>query len=280
MAHERHKFRPFSLMAVLALTLAEQFFVVVYTMPLTQLLPGKEMLFMVGAAAAIFAATLRLVWISLQFFNNNKGHNTSAVPQLWCQALSGAMVGTQVLLSLFLAVFIAPWCALLLLTSAALDLLLLLLLRPTGVLSSSSLSSTSSSSSLTWSSQLSGSPQQPAEVAIEECQMPNLWEQRDPFHDFQAVEFKNFTWPSRGTRALGKQTPGFEENTCMVCLADFVAGELLSSLPCGHSFHAACITNWQQHSKHNTNNNSNNSNNHCVSPCRCTTGQPLVTVRI
>ncbi|CAE8588341.1 unnamed protein product [Polarella glacialis] len=282
MAHERHKFRPFSLMAVLALTLGEQFFVVVYTVPLTQFIPGKEMLFMVGAAAAILAATLRLVQISLQFFNNNKGHNTSAVPQLWCQALSGAMVGTQVLLSLFLAVFIAPWCASLLLTSAALDLLLLLLLRPTGVLSSS-LSSTSSSSSLTWSSQLSGSPQQPAEVAtsrnadIEEYQMPNLWEQRNPFHDFQAVEFKNFAWPSRGTRALGKQTLGFEENTCMVCLANFVAGEFLSSLPCGHSFHAACITNWQQHSKHN---NNNNSNNHCVSPCRCTTGQPLVTVRI
>ncbi|CAE8594215.1 unnamed protein product [Polarella glacialis] len=44
--------------------------------------------------------------------------------------------------------------------------------------------------------------------------------------------------------------------------ADFVSGEFLSSLPCGHSFHAACISNWQQHSRHkNNSNNSNSSNN-------------------
>ncbi|CAE8631031.1 unnamed protein product, partial [Polarella glacialis] len=92
------------------------------------------------------------------------------------------------------------------------------------------------------------------------------------------VEFTNFTWPSSGTEAVGKQAHGFEVSTCMICLADFVAGELLSSLPCGHNFHAVCITSWQQHSRHN--NNNSNSSDHSVCPCRCTTSQPFVTVRI
>ncbi|CAE8680067.1 unnamed protein product, partial [Polarella glacialis] len=126
-----------------------------------------------------------------------------------------------------------------------------------------------------------------------------------------AVELKNFTWPSPGGPTFGKPTGDFEVSTCMVCLADFIDGELLSSLPCGHSFHAACISNWLQHSRHksknssnsssnrnnnnsnnnnnrnsnnnnnhnsnNSNNSNNNSNNHSVCPCRCTTSQPLVT---
>ncbi|CAE8685629.1 unnamed protein product [Polarella glacialis] len=261
----RHNFRLLLLMAVFTLSLGELFFVVFFTLPLTQLWPAKEMLFMASAAAAILAVTLRLGQVSLQLINKVNGHNTSAAPQLLGsfggKLLTAAMAGSQVAWSMLLALFVVPRFALLLWTSAALDLLLWLLL---------------------WSTALLGSPRQrSAEVAtsrnadVEEYQIPSwrLWQQEDGTHYGQAVEFKHFTWPSRGTRASGVQTRGFEVNTCMVCLADFVSGELLSSLPCGHIFHTACIANWQQHSRLN---NTNNSSNHSVCPCRCTTSQPLV----
>ncbi|CAE8643604.1 unnamed protein product, partial [Polarella glacialis] len=113
----------------------------------------------------------------------------------FCQALSAAMSGTQVLLSpLFI---FAPWCALLLLASAALDFFLLLLQRPTGLCS----------------------PQLSAEVAASRSA-----DIEDGAPDGQAVECKNWTWPSPETHTLGK--PTHEVNTCMVCLADFVDGEL------------------------------------------------------
>ncbi|CAE8598903.1 unnamed protein product [Polarella glacialis] len=260
-AHVRHKFRLYMLLAVFSLSVGELFYVTRFYMPLAKLWPGREMLFMVGAAASILAALFRLGQVGLQLSTKVNDRNTwASSTQLWGQFLTAAMASTQVLLSLFLAAIITPWCALLLLTSAALDFLLLLLQRPKGLL---------------------GPPQASASrhANMEEYERDN-WQQRDGFHYGQAVEFKNFTWPSNETPALGKQTPDFEVSTCMVCLADFVAGDLLSSLPCGHSFHAACITGWQQHSRHSNNSNNNNSHNHSVCPLRCTTSQPVLTVSI
>uniref|UniRef100_A0A8C4S6M2 RING-type domain-containing protein n=1 Tax=Erpetoichthys calabaricus TaxID=27687 RepID=A0A8C4S6M2_ERPCA len=33
-------------------------------------------------------------------------------------------------------------------------------------------------------------------------------------------------------------------NSCRVCLAMFVEGEILRSLPCSHEFHAVCVDQW------------------------------------
>ncbi|CAE8730735.1 unnamed protein product [Polarella glacialis] len=158
------------------------------------------MLCMVGTAAATMAASLRLGQVVLHLFNkvtsnNNDDHITSAASHPWGQALSAAMASTLVFLSLFLAASLDAWCALLLLTPAALDLLLLLLQTPKGLL---------------------GSPQRSAEVAtsrnadIEEYHREyTLMQQRDGFHHLQALEFKNFTWPGGGTRSLDEKTSGF-----------------------------------------------------------------------
>ncbi|CAE8598904.1 unnamed protein product [Polarella glacialis] len=294
-AHVSHKFRLHLLMAILTLSLAELMFFVLYSLPLSQHWPEKEMMCMLGATAATLAAVLRIGQIKLLFFskdngnsnynsnsNNNNDHNTAAAPPFWGQALSAAMASTQVLLGLFLAAIVAPQSALLYLTPAALDLLLLLLQRPKGLLGSPQQSATRQQ-------QHQHQQQQQQQVAtsrnadIEEYPMPtwNVWQQRDRSHYGQAVKIKNFTWPSRGTRALDDKTRSFEVSTCMICLADFVAGEFLSSLPCGHSFHAACITGWQQHSRHNnSNNNTNSHNNHSVCPCRCMKSRPWVPVGI
>mmetsp|Transcript_29263 Transcript_29263/g.52369 ORF Transcript_29263/g.52369 Transcript_29263/m.52369 type:complete len:261 (+) Transcript_29263:39-821(+) len=246
-AHVRHKFRLYMLLAVFSLSVGELFYVTRFYMPLAKLWPGREMLFMVGAAASILAALFRLGQVGLQLSTKVNDRNTwASSTQLWGQSLTAAMASTQVLLSL--PFMIAPWLALLLVTSGFLDLLLLLLQRPTGLCS----------------------PQLSAEVAASRSA-----DIEDGAPDGQAVECKNWTWPSPETHTLGK--PTHEVNTCMVCLADFVAGELLSSLPCGYIFHTACIANWQQHSRLN---NTNNSSNHSVCPCRCTTSQPFVTVRI
>ncbi|CAE8638382.1 unnamed protein product [Polarella glacialis] len=230
-AHVRHKFRLSLLIAVFTLSLGELIFFVFFALPLIQLWPGKEMLCKVGAAAASMAASLRLGQVVRQLFNKVNEHNASAAPQPWDRALSAANVSTQVFVSLFWAATLDAWCALLLLAPAALDLLLLLLHQPKGLLAS---------------------PQLSAEVAVssnfdlEEYQVPNwrLRQQRNRSLYVQAVEFKNFTWPSGGVRALDGNTRGFEVNTCLVCVADFVPGELLSSLPCGHSFLVAVSINF------------------------------------
>ncbi|CAE8644927.1 unnamed protein product [Polarella glacialis] len=215
-AHVRHKFRLSLLIAVFTLSLGELIFFVFFALPLIQLWPGKEMLCKVGAAAASMAASLRLGQVVRQLFNKVNEHNASAAPQPWDRALSAANVSTQVFVSLFWAATLDAWCALLLLAPAALDLLLLLLHQPKGLLAS---------------------PQLSAEVAV--SSNFDLEE-----YQVQAVEFKNFTWPSGGVRALDGNTRGFEVNTCLVCVADFVPGELLSSLPCGHSFLVAVSINF------------------------------------
>ncbi|EPE04558.1 ring-9 protein [Ophiostoma piceae UAMH 11346] len=38
--------------------------------------------------------------------------------------------------------------------------------------------------------------------------------------------------------------PRYFQSECVVCLEDYVAGDRVMSLPCGHEFHAACITPW------------------------------------
>ncbi|CAE8622180.1 unnamed protein product, partial [Polarella glacialis] len=149
-AHVPHKFRLHLLMAILTLSLAELMFFVLYSLPLSQHWPEKEMMCMLGATAIV-----------------------------------------------------APQSALLYLTPAALDLLLLLLQRPKGLLGSPQQSATRQQ-------QHQHQQQQQQQVAtsrnadIEEYPMPtwNVWQQRDRSHYGQAFKIKNFTWPSRGTRAL------------------------------------------------------------------------------
>ena len=36
----------------------------------------------------------------------------------------------------------------------------------------------------------------------------------------------------------------FEQDRCIVCMEDFVEGEVISSLVCDHVFHICCIKNW------------------------------------
>lgn len=38
--------------------------------------------------------------------------------------------------------------------------------------------------------------------------------------------------------------PRYFQSECVVCLEDYVAGDRVMSLPCGHEFHAMCITPW------------------------------------
>ena len=38
----------------------------------------------------------------------------------------------------------------------------------------------------------------------------------------------------------------WEDNTCSICLCDYVPGEECTKLPCGHLFHSECITSWLQ----------------------------------
>lgn len=48
------------------------------------------------------------------------------------------------------------------------------------------------------------------------------------------------------------QRPGAssnEDNKCMICMENFVAGEELRSLPCLHRYHRACIDEWLSRSK-------------------------------
>eukprot|EP01105_Mastigella_eilhardi_P012205 TRINITY_DN27_c3_g1_i3.p1 TRINITY_DN27_c3_g1~~TRINITY_DN27_c3_g1_i3.p1 ORF type:complete len:109 (-),score=24.24 TRINITY_DN27_c3_g1_i3:121-447(-) len=37
--------------------------------------------------------------------------------------------------------------------------------------------------------------------------------------------------------------------TCPVCLCDYVTGDTLRTLPCGHAFHSSCIDKWLPLSK-------------------------------
>nr|XP_019710340.1 E3 ubiquitin-protein ligase RNF115-like [Elaeis guineensis] len=44
------------------------------------------------------------------------------------------------------------------------------------------------------------------------------------------------------------QGEGVREEECVICLEDFVAGAEVSTIPCSHSFHSQCITQWLEKS--------------------------------
>jgi len=44
---------------------------------------------------------------------------------------------------------------------------------------------------------------------------------------------------------MGKFDP-----TCVICIADFEPGEMLSRLPCGHIFHSQCVHHWLTERRH------------------------------
>ncbi|XP_073104376.1 uncharacterized protein [Elaeis guineensis] len=44
------------------------------------------------------------------------------------------------------------------------------------------------------------------------------------------------------------QGEGVREEECVICLEDFVAGAEVSTIPCSHSFHSRCITQWLEKS--------------------------------
>ena len=41
-----------------------------------------------------------------------------------------------------------------------------------------------------------------------------------------------------------------EEPTCSICLCELLAGEVVRTLPCKHSFHAQCIETWLTENSH------------------------------
>jgi len=43
---------------------------------------------------------------------------------------------------------------------------------------------------------------------------------------------------------LGKVKGTMDQPTCVVCLSEFTAGDLVSQLPCEHLFHADCVHDW------------------------------------
>ncbi|CAE8632212.1 unnamed protein product, partial [Polarella glacialis] len=76
-AHARHTFRLYLMVAVFTLSLGELILVVIYRGPLTQLWPGKERLHLASAAAAFVSALLRLGQVSVQFFDKDHDHNNN-----------------------------------------------------------------------------------------------------------------------------------------------------------------------------------------------------------
>jgi len=47
-----------------------------------------------------------------------------------------------------------------------------------------------------------------------------------------------------GAQCLNVTPSGSSGSTCGVCLVDFVNGDELRLLPCGHRFHRECIDHW------------------------------------
>ncbi|CAE8589028.1 unnamed protein product [Polarella glacialis] len=258
------------LAAVFVLTLAEMVFFASFSSRLVAGL-AKDTLITASLTAAAMADVVRLGQVSLQLF--------SWTPRLWSQGLSAALAVTQVLLSLLVAAVAARWSLLLLMMRAALDLLVLVLQRPEVLLAS-----------YQPSAEVATSRSRGAEsiLATEYQIQRRLWQ--------QAVDVENLTWQesivtkvfdesNNNTNTNNNSNSNFDVSTCMVCLADFVAGELLSVLPCGHNFHSACIASWHQHISNNTNhtNNTNNINNNSTNiinsnrsslcPCRCSKSQ-------
>ena len=43
---------------------------------------------------------------------------------------------------------------------------------------------------------------------------------------------------------LDPRAPAMLDHTCVVCLEDFEAGDVVRALPCRHAFHADCIDQW------------------------------------
>lgn len=43
---------------------------------------------------------------------------------------------------------------------------------------------------------------------------------------------------------VGAAAASTDEPACAICIADFVHGDSLRTLPCGHEFHVACIDEW------------------------------------
>mmetsp|Transcript_1771 Transcript_1771/g.3293 ORF Transcript_1771/g.3293 Transcript_1771/m.3293 type:complete len:137 (-) Transcript_1771:156-566(-) len=44
--------------------------------------------------------------------------------------------------------------------------------------------------------------------------------------------------------SLATEVEADSKECCPICLKDFVMGELLGTLPCGHRFHSDCIQQW------------------------------------
>lgn len=47
-----------------------------------------------------------------------------------------------------------------------------------------------------------------------------------------------------GDQAPAQQSPGGDENKCMVCMEEFTDGDMLRTLPCLHRYHRRCVDQW------------------------------------
>ena len=67
--------------------------------------------------------------------------------------------------------------------------------------------------------------------------------------DPTAHRYSPFEWsiPAHATgllESLIRPGVGSVPTTCVICFADYVVGDMVTELPCGHSFHAECCETW------------------------------------
>ncbi|CAE8637106.1 unnamed protein product, partial [Polarella glacialis] len=207
----------------------------------------QEILITLSLTAAAVTDVVRLGQVMLQLI--------SPAPRLWSQVMSGSMASSQVVLTLYMATASTKLILLLCILPVFLDLLVCVLQLPEEVLG--------------YAPQSPGfAPSRIGRRTIDMDESQLQW---------RVVELDNFIWPSRGSQVLDEVVQGSNLNTsCMVCLADFEGGEMLSVLPCGHNFHATCISSWHQHLIIHKILNKDNDNNY-MCPCRCTKSQLMAS---